>query len=132
MPAPKRFESKSTYDDSHVKAVMAIKRSQMVGMSLKEIKAQQQPDDALHAISESIKANMFSSISLNSMMTQQSTQNLLPLFAASDSRFGWTVTIGKHQLSGFGIRPNQAQLVAIERILEFDPEESDSQKEGEV
>jgi DNA-binding transcriptional MerR regulator len=132
MPAPKRFESKSTYDDSHVEAVMAIKRSQMVGMSLKEIKAQQQPEDGLHALSESIKANMFSSISLNSMMTPRSTQYSLPVFAASDSRFGWTVTVGNHQLSGFGDHPNQAQLVAIERILEFDPEESDSQKADEA
>jgi len=111
---------------------MAIKRSQMVGMSLKEIKAQQQPNDALHGLSESIRANMFSSISFNSMMTQRSTQNSLSIFAASDSRFGWTVTIGNHQLSGFGVRPNQAQLVAIERILEVDPEESDSQKDSEV
>ena len=50
----------------------------------------------------------------------------------SDSQFGWTVNIGNHQLSGFGIRPNEEQLVAIEQILTVDLKESISQKDNEV
>ena len=129
MPSPKRFDTKSTYNDSHVEAVMTIKRSQMAGMSLKEIKAQQQPEDALPAFSELVKAN---TLSLNSMMTTRSAQYSLPIFEMSDSQFGWTVNIGNHQLSGFGVRPNEEQLVAIEQILKVDLKENNSQKDGEV
>jgi DNA-binding transcriptional MerR regulator len=129
MPSPKRFDSKSTYDDSHVEAVMTIKRSQMAGMSLKEIKAQQQPENALNAFSELVKAN---TLSLNSMMTTRSAQYSLPIFEMSDSQFGWTVNIGNHQLSGFGVRPNEEQLVAIEQILKVDLKESNSPKDSEV
>lgn len=129
MPSAKRFDSKSTYDDSHVEAVMTIKRSQMAGMSLKEIKAQQQPENALNAFSELVKAN---TLSLNSMMTTRSAQYSLPIFKMSDSQFGWTVNIGNHQLSGFGVRPNEEQLVAIEQILKVDLKESNSPKDSEV
>jgi DNA-binding transcriptional MerR regulator len=129
MPSAKRFDSKSTYDDSHVEAVMTIKRSQMAGMSLKEIKAQQQPENALNAFSELVKAN---TLSLNSMMTTRSAQYSLPIFEMSDSQFGWTVNIGNHQLSGFGVRPNEEQLVAIEQILKVDLKESNSPKDSEV
>ena len=132
MPSPKRFDTKSTYDDSHVEAVMTIKRSQMAGMSLKEIKAQQHPDNALHTFSDLVKSNTVSSLSLNSMITPRSAQYSLPIFEMSDSQFGWTVNIGNHQLSGFGIRPNEEQLVAIEQILTVDLKESISQKDNEV
>lgn len=101
----------------------------MAGMSLKEIKAQQQPENALNAFSELVKAN---TLSLNSMMTTRSAQYSLPIFEMSDSQFGWTVNIGNHQLSGFGVRPNEEQLVAIEQILKVDLKESNSPKDSEV
>ena len=131
MPAPKRLDSKSTYDDTHVEAVMTIKRSQMAGLSLKDIKAQQQPERVLPAFTELINATTFASLSLNSVNKHLSTQFVLPAFPASDSQFGWTVTIGSHQLSGFGRRPDEHQLAAIQQILEIESEESDLRKENE-
>ena len=129
MPPPRRLDSKSTYDDSHVEAVMTIKRSQMAGLSLKEIKALRQPEDVSPDFSEVLSSKSFASISLNSMTTQRSTQFVLPTFAAHNSQFGWTVTVGNHQLSGFGDRPNEQQLAAIKQILEIDSEANDFSKD---
>jgi DNA-binding transcriptional MerR regulator len=129
MPPPKRLDSKSTYDESHVEAVMTIKRSQMAGLSLKEIKAQQQPENLSLAFTDVLKANTFASLSLNSVTAHRSTQFKLPTFATRDSQFGWTVTIGNHQLSGFGIRPNEDQLSAIKQILDINSEANDFSNE---
>lgn len=131
MPAPKRLDSKSTYDDTHIEAVMTIKRSQMAGLSLKEIKAQQQPENVLPTFDKLIKANTFASLSLNSVTTHRSTQFVLPAFPASDSQFGWTVTIGNHLLSGFGIRPDEHQLDAIKAILITNSRSADFEEEIE-
>lgn len=119
MPSPKRFDSKSTYDDSHVEAVMTIKRSQMAGMSLKEIKAQQQPEDALPAFSEMASLKTFASLSLNSEFSDPSIEVYLPRFSlpSSEREIGWTVKIGKCQLNGFGLPPDDDLLDEIESIL---------------
>jgi DNA-binding transcriptional MerR regulator len=122
MPPPKRLDSKSTYDNSHVEAVMTIKRSQMAGLSLKEIKEQQHAD-VIPDFSRVLSSKSFASVSLNSVLAHRSER--LITNSMSDVKFGWTVTIGSHQLSGFGVQPNEDQLTAIKQILDITSEAND-------
>lgn len=122
MPPPKRLDSKSTYDESHIEAVMTIKRSQMAGLSLKEIKAQRVGDTLSPVLSEVLAMKTVSSLALNSQEPKFFSDFLAPKFTFSGpppkSEFGWIVKIRDHELSGFGVRPTDEQLQAIEEILE--------------
>jgi DNA-binding transcriptional MerR regulator len=120
MPPPKRLDSKSTYDDSHVEAVLSIKRSQMAGLSLKEISAQQQSTRTSPAFSTAFETQQsvvssFSSRNSLSLSESISTQLFVNL---RTPKLGWSVIVGDCHLSGFGVPPRRDQLDKIEKILE--------------
>lgn len=120
MPPPKRLDSKSTYDDSHVEAVLSIKRSQMAGLSLKEISAQQQSTRTSPVFSTAFETQQsvvssFSSRNSLSLSESISTQLFVNL---RTPKLGWSVIVGDCHLSGFGVPPRRDQLDKIEKILE--------------
>jgi DNA-binding transcriptional MerR regulator len=117
MPPPKRLDSKSTYDDSHVEAVLSIKRSQMAGLSLKEIRASQHSEEISSVFKEALNTNgvVLSSMALRSSLSEIVT----PMFSLTpkDVEFGWSVVVGDCHLSGYGLPPSRDQLSAITKIL---------------
>ena len=119
MEPPKRFGSQSTYDQSHVETVLSIKRSQMAGLSLKEISDLQRRKISF-TDSDAVATNSLVFASLNSIAAHSVSESLIPKFSfnAQRPRFGWSANIADCHLSGFGSPPSAEQLIAIEKILE--------------
>jgi DNA-binding transcriptional MerR regulator len=119
MEPPKRSGSKSTYDQSHVEAVLSIKRSQMAGLSLKEISGLQRHKISFTG-SDAVATNSLVFASLNSIAAHSVSESFFPKFSlnARKQSLGWSAKIADCHLSGFGSPPNAEQLIAIEKILE--------------
>jgi DNA-binding transcriptional MerR regulator len=119
MPPPKRLDSKSTYDDSHVEAVLSIKRSQMAGLSLKEISAQQQSTRISPVFSTAFETQLSMVSALSSRNSLSLSESISPnLFANLQTpNLGWSLIVGDCHLSGFGVPPRRDQLDEIEKIL---------------
>jgi len=119
MEPPKRFGSKSTYDQSHVDTVLSIKRSQMAGLSLKEISDLQRRKIS-STFSDVAPTNHIVFASLNSISAHSVSESFFPKFSfnAQRPRLGWSAKIADCHLSGFGTPPSADQLIAIEKILE--------------
>lgn len=119
MPPPKRLDSKSTYDDSHVEAVLSIKRSQMAGLSLKEISAQQQSTRISPVFSTAFETQLSMVSALSSRNSLSLSESISPnLFANLQTpNLGWSLIVGDCHLSGYGLPPSRDQLSAITKIL---------------
>ena len=127
MEPPKRSGSKSTYDQSHVEAVLSIKRSQMAGLSLKEISDLQRRKISFTG-SDAVATNSLVFASFNSIAAHSVSESFFPKFSlnARKPSLGWSAKIADCHLSGFGSPPSAEQLIAIEKILESSTKTGDA------
>jgi len=124
LPHPTRVDGRASYDEHHIDDIIAIKRAQANGQSLRTISRQnsgprQQPSHLAHdeLSTANFRQQLFSLNMLTSTTHFSKAFDSPPTF---NDNFGWSLQVGKVTISGFGDRPSVQQIEQLNDILNTD------------
>jgi DNA-binding transcriptional MerR regulator len=125
IPSPTRQGNRLEFDDSHVEAVLEVKRQQAAGKTLEEIATTATPqpniDFVIHQprLSRLFDSQPLRSESVELKMRKFSTVESTYDFDAPQARFRWHIDLTNDiDISGSGPMPNNKTVDSIRRLLE--------------